>query len=224
MRPFLILLSVLALVPVVQSADEAPLPAPVQAALNKYQETVTTAEREAYQKKQKAQADALKVIDKALTDATKAGNLDLANALKRKKDELATEEKFDLLTKAPEFQAPTSAGAWDKLEGKVVKVQSTQPLDLGELPAGVGIRLVPHPEDTWKGGNAEPACGFAGVPGSLYINLLPGMAMLITAGGKEQVINPTTVHSEGGKVTLRANDLVPGDNTGVIRVKIVAVR
>lgn len=221
MRPLLILLSVIALA---SAADETPLPAPVQNALTKYQETVAQAEREAYQKKQKAQADTLKVLDKALTDATKAGNLDLANAIKRKRDELATEEKMDLLTKAPDFQAPTNAAAWEKLEGKAVKVQSTQPLDLGELPAGMGIRLVPHPEDTWKGGNAEPACGYAGVPGSLYLNLLPGMAMLVNAGGKEQVINPNTVLTEGGKVTLRANDLVPGDNTGVIRVKIVAAK
>ena len=221
MRAFFILLSVITFA---SAADEAPLPAAVQTALNKYQETVTQAEREAYQKKQKAQADTLKVLDKALTDATKAGNLDLANAIKRKRDELATEEKLDLLTKAPEFQPPTNAAAWEKLEGKAVKVQSTQALDLGDLPAGVGIRLVPHPEDTWKGGNAEPACGSGGVPGSLYINLLPGMALLVTAGGKEQVINPNTVLSEGGKVSLRANDLVPGDNTGVIRVKVVAAK
>lgn len=221
MRPLLILLSVFALA---SAADETPLPAPVQNALTKYQETVAQAEREAYQKKQKAQADTLKVLDKALTDATKAGNLDLANAIKRKRDDLATEEKMDLLTKAPDFQAPATGAAWEKLEGKTVKVQSTQPLDLGELPAGMGIRLVPHPEDTWKGGNAEPACGYAGVPGSLYLNLLPGMAMLVNAGGKEQVINPNTVLTEGGKVTLRANDLVPGDNTGVIRVKIVAAK
>lgn len=221
MRPFLILLSVIALA---SAAEEPPLPAPVQNALNKYVDTVGQAEREAWQKKQKAQAEVLKVLDKALGDATKAGNLDLANALKRKRDELAAEEKLDLLTRAPDFEAPTSGAAWDRLEGKAVKVQSTQPLDLGELPAGVGIRLVPHPEDTWKGGNAEPACGYAGVPGSLYINLLPGMAMLVSAGGKEQVVNPMTVLSAGGKATLRANDLVPGDNTGVIRVKIVAAK
>ena len=143
---------------------------------------------------------------------------------KKKTRDPATVSFGERLMQEKDSFASKLSSLGDKLEGKVVKVQSTQPLDLGDLPAGVGIRLVPHPEDTWKGGNAEPACGFGGVPGSLYINLLPGMAMLITAGGKEQVINPNTVHSEGGKVTLRANDLVPGDNTGVIRVKIVAAK
>lgn len=203
------------------SAADAPLPPAAETALAKYAEAVSAADKEAFAKKQKAQAEALKTLDKLQQEATKAGNLDTALALRKQREALAQDQQSDLLVAG---DAPTTAAEWDKLQGRVVKVLATQPLELTELPPGLAFRIVPHPADTWQGGSAQPTVGYRGIVGSLSLNLLPQMAMLVSQGGKDQLVDPlATLHSDT-KVMLHCNDLIPGDNLGAIRVKIVAVK
>jgi hypothetical protein len=205
------------------AAEEGPLPPAVDTALARYVDAVAAADKEAQGKKLKAQAEALRALDRAQQDATKAGNLDLALRIRAKRDAIAQEQQSDLLTATAEPTAPATAADWDRLQGRTVKVLATQPLELGDLPPNVAVRFVPNPADTWQGGSGQPAVGYTGIAGSLSLNLLPQMAMLLAIGGKDQVVNPLTVHQGEGKATLRCNDLLPGDNIGAIRVKIVPV-
>ena len=205
-------------------AKEVPLPATVQTALAKYTDVVESADKEAFLKKQKAQADVVKVLEKAQQDATKAGNLDLALALRQRRETLEHEQQANLLTDSPDPVVPTTAAQWDKLTGRVVKIIASQPLELGELPATASFRIVPHPTDTWKEADAETAVGYAGKPGTYNLNLLPQMALLLVVDGKDAVVNPSTVYQGGGKSVLRANALFMPDNVGFMRVKIVPAK
>jgi hypothetical protein len=230
MRPLLISGCLLLLVSLPGAEDapkpakEVPLPAAVQTALAKYTDAVESADKEAFLKKQKAQTDVVKVLEKAQQDATKAGNLDLALALRDRRAAIENEQQANLLTDSPDPVVPTTAAQWDKLPGRVVKITASQPLELGDLPATASFRIVPHPTDTWKEADAEAAVGYAGKPGTYNLNLLPQMALLLVTDGKDAVVNPSKVYQGGGKCALRANALFMPDNVGTMRVKIVPAK
>jgi hypothetical protein len=211
-------------VPIPEPKPAVPLPPTVQAALTKYQEAVALAERDAFVRKQKAQAEVLKFLDKTQSDAVKAGNLDLAMALREQRAAVVQENEGDLLTASSEPLVPTTAVQWDHLSGKVVTVTANQVLELGDIPATAAFRLVPHPTDVWKASNADTAVGYLGRAGSLSINLLPQMALLVANEGRDAVVNPTTVYRGGVKMSLRANDIFMADNVDSIRVKIVPAK
>lgn len=201
-----------------------PLPPAVVAGLAKYQEAVTQAKRDAFTRTQKAQADVLKILDKAQSDAAKAGDLDLAVALREHRAALVQENEVDLLTASPEPLVPTTAVQWEHLSGKIITVSANQVFELGDLPATAIFRMVPHPVDQWKASAGDGPVGYAGRAGSLSLNLLPQMAMLLSTDGRDTVVNPSTIVKGGTKMTLRANDIFMADNVDAIRVKLAPVK
>lgn len=74
------------------------------------------------------------------------------------------------VTKLAEFPMDLTVAEWDKLPGKVVKVDALdEPGTMFKLKAGENIYIVPHPTDKWKVTPKE-SCDWKGLDGEIRGN------------------------------------------------------
>lgn len=217
MRVARILLNVLIPAVCLVAGEPAPLPATAESAIKRYEAAAEAARRQCVLELTRAQ------------DAeTRRGNLDGALAIRRTIERLsettpAAGRAGESITKAQAAQlagAPLTVEQWERAPGRVISVTAAAKTPAGvELATGDAYTVLVHPADQWGGGGSKgtQTCDYRGYSG----NGQGWMSLQATVGGVPASLPAIT---GAGELVLFAFDERPADNTGSVRVKVVAVR
>lgn len=212
---------------------ETELPASVERALNSFDTSVLRAQARYRGEVESAKKQLLRTLDREMEQATKKGDLDLALAIRTKKEALADYTagglaELDFLGNEMEDRfmidrENMTARKWVALKGASFRMLATNgkenPIS-HVLPAG-HYHIVAHPDDGWCGGGSKRGvnCSITGYPnrGTDWMKLF-----VKTEDSEEHCLEFTLAHSQN--VSFYVFDPRPGDNVGSIRIKIVKLR
>jgi hypothetical protein len=199
---------------------EIKLPADVQAAIDKSEAAVSTAQAKADAEIFKIKSALIKDLTKAQESATKKGDLKLALAIKDQIDGIKLPELIDTRRIDPAKFKSYNAKAWDTFPGTLVTVNAEAAATVATLEKTQEAILLPHPGDLWASHDQGKKSDYHGL--ATQHRGLPHMVMLVKVGDADaQVIETGRSYVGPGTIVVSANDDNPSNNVGGVRMKII---
>jgi hypothetical protein len=201
-----------------------PLPAAAKATVDRYDKQVAEAKKVFEAKSAEAAETARKELAKLQEQETRAGRLEAALAIKAEierlpeKAEVPSANQYIELAKRIK-EGTFTAEEWNKLSAPKVNVPSNHEQTVTDyvLRKGDIYIVAPCPTDEWNGNGAigKPTTYLGNNAGFLRLRVMVGDLFMKDKG---------FVAEGEGKLIFSPYDNDYGDNTGVVRVKILKIR